>query len=220
MWFKSVFKRGAKVQEVEGFGDEQEVNDFARADARAGGRADYRADDRIDDRAYTDVDGRADYRTDDRIDGRTYADVYGRADYRTNARTNARTDDRADDIGFGGSEPEEVVSRGGFLHKLIMWTRNVLTGDILSKSEVKRHYPYVAFLLVLALLYITHIFSVQELHREHASLTKEVKDLRAKSLTMTSYRMQATRYSNIIKTLKERGSKLEESLTPNIVIAK
>ena len=120
----------------------------------------------------------------------------------------------------GALEQDDVIAKDAGLHKFIVWTKNVLTGDILSKSEVKRHYPYVVFLLVLALLYITHVFSVQELHREHSRLTKEVKDLRAKSLTMTSYRMQSTRYSNIIKRLNDKGSELEESLTPNVVIAK
>ncbi len=117
-------------------------------------------------------------------------------------------------------ESEERAVRGGFLHKFILWTQSILSGDVLSKSEVTKHYPYVVFLLVLALLYITHIFSVQELYREHSRLTREIKDLRSKSLTISSYRMHATRHSNIIKELQDRGSKLEESLTPNIVITK
>ena len=119
-----------------------------------------------------------------------------------------------------GSESEDAPKHSSSLHKFILWTKNVLSGDILSNKEVKKHYSYVLFLLVLALLYITHIFSVQQLYREHSQLTRDIKDLRAKSLTISSYRMQATRHSNIIKMLEERGSALEESLTPNVVISK
>lgn len=115
---------------------------------------------------------------------------------------------------------DSAASGETLMHKVIMWSTNVISGDILSKSEVKRHYPYVVFLLILAMLYITHIFSVQRLHREHSRLTAEVKNLRAKSLTITSYRMQATRQSSIVKMLKDKGSKLEESLTPNVIIEK
>ena len=133
---------------------------------------------------------------------------------------NSGLDSGSDSDSDSGSGSGGFIKPDSLLNKFTIWSTNFLSGDILSKSEVKRYYPYAVFLVVLAFLYITHIFSVQQLYREHSKLTSEIKDLRAKSLTITSYKMQATRHSNIIKMLDERGSELQESLTPNVVIEK
>lgn len=96
----------------------------------------------------------------------------------------------------------------------------VLSGNIFNKSEVKRQYPYVFFVALLMLLYIANGFNIQKLHRQNDRLAKEVKELRAKSLTIASIRMSATRQSAIIEELNARGIPLEESLTPSKVVVK
>lgn len=95
---------------------------------------------------------------------------------------------------------------------------SVLSGNILSKSEVKRAYPYMIFVACLMFLYIANIFRTQYIYREHARLTEQVKELRAKSMTIASDKMKATRQSNILIELERRGIPLRESLTPNKVI--
>lgn len=97
---------------------------------------------------------------------------------------------------------------------------SVLSGSILSRAEVKKQYPYMLFIAFLMLLYISNIFKMQQLHRQHSRLGVEVKELRAKSLTISSQRVDATRQSQIIKELNERGVDLKESLTPPKVISK
>jgi hypothetical protein len=96
----------------------------------------------------------------------------------------------------------------------------LLSGNILSRSEVSRTYPFLLFVAFLAFLYIGNIFSMQKLHRENAALTREVRELRTKSMTFASARMQATRQSNIINEIRRRELPLRESLTPNKVIPK
>ncbi len=95
---------------------------------------------------------------------------------------------------------------------------SVLSGNILSKSEVTRAYPYMIFVACLMFIYIANIFRTQYIYREHARLTEQVKELRAKSMTIASDKMRATRQSNIMVELHRRGIPLRESLAPNKVI--
>lgn len=96
----------------------------------------------------------------------------------------------------------------------------VLSGSILTRVEVRRMYPYVLFIVVLMFLYIANGYHIQKLHRRHDRLTEQVKELRSRSLTISSIRMTQTRQSEIIKQLEERGIPLEESLTPPKIIDK
>ncbi len=95
---------------------------------------------------------------------------------------------------------------------------SVLSGNILSRSEVRRAYPYMIFVVAFMFFYISNAFRTQHVYREHAALTEQVKELRSKSMTIASEKMQATRQSNIITELERRGIPLRESLTPNKVI--
>ena len=95
---------------------------------------------------------------------------------------------------------------------------SLLSGSILSRSEVRRAYPYMIFVAALAFFYIANIFRTQSIYREHAQLTEQVKELRAKSMTVASERMIATRQSRIMQELERRRIPLEESLAPNKVI--
>jgi hypothetical protein len=94
----------------------------------------------------------------------------------------------------------------------------LLSGNILSRSEVRRAYPYMIFVVAFMFFYISNAFRTQRVYREHAALTEQVKALRSRSMTIASEKMQTTRQSNIIEELERRGIPLRESLTPNKVI--
>lgn len=94
----------------------------------------------------------------------------------------------------------------------------VLSGNILSRNEVRRVYPYMIFVVAFMFFYISNAFRTQRVYREHAELTETVRVLRSKSMTIASEKMQITRQSNIIAELARRGIPLKESLTPNKVI--
>lgn len=114
----------------------------------------------------------------------------------------------------GEKEPEKKRSRFG------EYLMSVLSGNILSRAEVRKVYPYLLFIAFLAFLYIGNVFRMQRLYRRHDRLTIEVRELRAKSMTIAAVKMNATRQSNIIKEIERRGLPLKESLTPNKVIKK
>lgn len=122
----------------------------------------------------------------------------------------AASPDREDDEEASAAPPSRLKEYIGSL----------LSGNILSKSEVRRLYPYLLFVAFLMLLYISNVFRMQHLHRRHDALVKEVKELRAKSLTISAMRMNSTRQSEIIRELEVRGIDLQESLVPPKVIGK
>ncbi len=95
---------------------------------------------------------------------------------------------------------------------------SLLSGGILSRIEVRRAYPFMLFVVALMFFYIGNAFRAQSLYRRHAQLTAQVKELRSKSMTVASEKMQVTRLSFLIGELERRGIPLRESLTPNKVI--
>ena len=98
----------------------------------------------------------------------------------------------------------------------------VLSGNILTRAEVRRMYTRARCCLyaVLMFLYIANGYHIQKLHRRHDRISEQIKELRSRSLTLSSIRMTATRESEIIKELEARGIPLQESLTPPKIIDK
>lgn len=119
-----------------------------------------------------------------------------------------------------GRQAEEQEMRMRRRSSLTRGLVALMTGSVLSRKGVTKTYPYLVFVAFLAFMYIGNIFSMQRLHRQHAVLAREVKELRIKSMTIASECMQATRQSNIIKEIDRRGIPLKESLEPNQVIPK
>lgn len=93
-----------------------------------------------------------------------------------------------------------------------------LSGNFLTKAEVRRVYPYMIAIFALMIIYITNVFNMQQLYRRHSKLQQQVKELRARSATISAIKMNATRQSEITRVLSERGIELTESLTPPKVI--
>ena len=97
---------------------------------------------------------------------------------------------------------------------------SIMSGDVFSRDEFQSKIPYIVFVSLLSILYIYNGFYMNSLHDRNAKLAKQVKDLRAKSMTMKAIRMSSTRQSQIISEIQERGLPLEESLIPPRVISR
>lgn len=128
------------------------------------------------------------------------------------------TESTADASSGSTEEQPEKPRRRSF--RLEEYAAQVLSGNILTRAEVRRQYPYIFFMAFLMLLYIANGYHIQKLHRRHDKLTAQIKELRSRSLTLSSIRMTATRQSEILKELQERGIPLHESLVPPQVIDK
>lgn len=114
-------------------------------------------------------------------------------------------------------EEERVPRRSSRFEQYI---GQVLSGNIFTRAEVRRQYPYMLFMALLMFLYIANIFHMQKLYRQHDRLNAQLKELRAKSLTISSERMMRTRQSEIVRELDRRGIPLRESVTPPQIIEK
>jgi hypothetical protein len=71
---------------------------------------------------------------------------------------------------------------------------------------------------VLAFLYVDNRYYCETQLAEEIKLKKQIQDLKYESLTISAELMQASRQSNVLNQINERGVKLIRSYTPPIVI--
>lgn len=102
--------------------------------------------------------------------------------------------------------------------KFVLFFSSLISGSFLSGEEARKVYPYLLLIAFLSWLYISNGYQMQHLHREQASLKREIKELRSKSVTISSTLMNATRQSVITEELSSRGIEVKESTTPHKVL--
>ncbi|MBQ9471450.1 MAG: hypothetical protein IJU72_10945 [Bacteroidales bacterium] len=93
-----------------------------------------------------------------------------------------------------------------------------LTGNILTRESIARQFPFMMFLVLLAVMYIGNHYRYDRLMRREQTLRQEVKNLRAESVTTAATLMQISRQSEVVKLVNQKNLGLEESTTPPKVI--
>jgi hypothetical protein len=76
--------------------------------------------------------------------------------------------------------------------------------------------PFVAFISLLAILYISNTFYAEKTMRKINSLNIELKELKAESITARSDRMFKSKQSEVAKEAEKIG--LKESIEPPVKI--
>jgi Bacteriodetes cell division protein (FtsL-like) len=89
---------------------------------------------------------------------------------------------------------------------------SVLDGTFLTKKRVIRGLPFVLFLLVLGILYITNIFRVERTKRQLDNLEENLRELRYEYISSQSKLMFESKPSEVSQKLAETG--IRESLVP------
>lgn len=89
---------------------------------------------------------------------------------------------------------------------------DVLGGDFLAYSWVRRQTNFVFFLAAIALVYIANSYYAEGMSRQIDSLNQELKELHYEYISTKSDLMQQTKQSEIAKKLKNSG--LKESTEP------
>lgn len=92
------------------------------------------------------------------------------------------------------------------------------TGGFFKRYHFERYYIYIVSITICALIYIANTFEVHRLYYREAMLNEQIKDLRAKSLTIASIKMVSTRESAIYNQILERKIPLVYPKTPPLVI--
>ena len=89
---------------------------------------------------------------------------------------------------------------------------SVLDGTFLTKKRVVSGLPFVIFLLVLGILYITNIFRVEKTKRQLDDLEENLRELRYEYTSSQSRLMFESKPSEVSQKLTEAG--IKESLVP------
>jgi len=104
------------------------------------------------------------------------------------------------------SESRKKISTGSIL-------KEILSGGITSKIILKNIW-YVIVITSLAAIYIANRFHAEKITRDINRIQREVRELRAESLSTSADLMYLSRQSEVYKLVRERGLELEELKTP------
>ena len=89
---------------------------------------------------------------------------------------------------------------------------DLLDGSFLTRERFMKSMPFIIFLMVLGVLYITNIFHVERTKRQIDDLEEQLRELRYEYITSRSKLMYESKPSEIVLKLKETG--IGESLDP------
>ncbi len=103
------------------------------------------------------------------------------------------------------SNPFTWKNLGRFIHSL-------LDGTFLTKGKFRRAMPFIIFLMILGVFYISNIFKVERTKRTIDDLEEELRELRYEYISSRSKLMYESKPSEIVVKLKDTG--IGESLTP------
>jgi hypothetical protein len=98
--------------------------------------------------------------------------------------------------------------------------RSLFSGSILTQAGLVKQFPYILFLVALALIYIGNRFHAERLARKLSKIQIEVKDLYSEQITTASELMNISRPSEVIRLVEKKNIGLSLSETPPKVIAK
>jgi hypothetical protein len=92
--------------------------------------------------------------------------------------------------------------------------KELLSGSMVSEKLILKNLGYISMLTFLAAVYIANRFHAERITRDTARLQKEVKDLRAESLSTSADLMYVSRQSQVYSLIREKGLNLEELKAP------
>jgi hypothetical protein len=102
---------------------------------------------------------------------------------------------------------KKQIKPGSFIKEL-------LSGSMVSEKIILKNLGYVSLLAFLAAIYIGNRFHAEKITRESTRLQREVKDLRAESLSTSADLMYISKQSEVYSMIREKGMNLEELKIP------
>lgn len=102
---------------------------------------------------------------------------------------------------------KKQIKTGSFIKEL-------LSGSMVSEKIILKNLGYVSLLAFLAAVYIGNRFHAEKITRESTRLQREVKDLRAESLSTSADLMYISKQSEVFSMIREKGLNLVELKSP------
>ena len=94
------------------------------------------------------------------------------------------------------------------------FAKQLVNGSILTQQIIKKHLLYILFLVGLSMFYIYNKYKTEDLIIKISKTQKEIKDLRAKSVSNASELMIIRRESEVKKSIKKNNLELKELKSP------
>ena len=91
---------------------------------------------------------------------------------------------------------------------------DLLNGNILTRESFLDHLPYILFIAMLALGYISNGFLAEDNIRKLNRINNEIKELRSEYITLKSELMYKSKQSELVKIIEERELGLKASYEP------
>ncbi|MDR3094584.1 MAG: hypothetical protein LBU62_08105 [Bacteroidales bacterium] len=104
--------------------------------------------------------------------------------------------------------------------KSIPSLKQILNGSVLTSGLILKNIWFVVWLTFLCFVYIGNRYHAERVARHIDALQKDVKDLRAESITTAAKLMNLRRQSKVVEMVKAKQLDLEESVKPPYKISK
>jgi len=95
------------------------------------------------------------------------------------------------------NESDKQVNPGSFIKEL-------LSGSMVSEKIILKNLGYISLITFLTAVYIGNRFHAEKITRESTRLQREVKDLRAESLTTSADLMNISKQSEVFTLIREK----------------
>ena len=92
--------------------------------------------------------------------------------------------------------------------------KELLSGSMISEKLILQNLGYVSLITLLLAIYIGNRFHAEKVTRETSRLQREVKDLKAESLSTSAALMYMSRQSEVYRQVREKGLNLDELKAP------
>ena len=112
-------------------------------------------------------------------------------------------------------EGKENIRENGYKQiKPGSFIKELLSGSMVSEKIILKNLGYVSLITFLTAVYIGNRFHAEKITRESTKLQREVKDLRAESLSTSADLMDISKRSEVFTLIREKGLNLEELKAP------
>ena len=100
--------------------------------------------------------------------------------------------------------------------------RNLIDGSFLTNEATVKQIPFLFFLVVVAIIYISNTYYAEKIMRKTNSVNNEIKELRSEYITSKSDLMFISKQSEVAKSADEMKLGIKESVVApkKIVIEK
>jgi hypothetical protein len=112
-------------------------------------------------------------------------------------------------------EGKENIRENGYKQiKPGSFIKELLSGSMVSEKIILKNLGYISLITLLTAVYIGNRFHAEKITRESTKLQREVKDLRAESLSTSADLMDISKRSEVFTLIREKGLNLEELKAP------